>query len=101
MKIVTQLAELQHHPNNNWIAEDDLDTSEMFKICEGVSEDINLCAFLSAPESIDKSSGKAYIGTICKSGGGWRTSITEKQYNIAQTAGVSCLISQQCFNKIK
>ena len=80
-----------HHPGHNWVAEKRLGNrkspSPMFQIAEKIPANIDLTPFLSAPDTIAPTSGRAYLGTVCKYQGGYRASITEKQSSIAATAG--------------
>ena len=86
-KIELKLAGIQHHPGHNWVAENGLTNGPMFNIAEDIPSNIDLTPFLSAPDVIAPNSGRGYVGTVCKWGGGYRTSITEKQGSIAITAG--------------
>ena len=86
-KIELKLDGIVHHPGNTWVAEDSLNGSPMFQIASDIPADVDLTPFLSAPDTIGQTSGRGYVGSVCKWGGGYRTSLTEKNSNIARTAG--------------
>jgi len=86
-KIELKLDSIVYHPGNTWVAENKLSTTTMFQIAKDIPADVDLTPFLSAPDTIAPSSGRGYVGSACKWGGGYRTTITEKQGSIAITAG--------------
>ena len=49
----------------------------------------DLVAFLCDPKRQGNYVGIAWIGSVCNWKGGWRLSISQKQANILNTAGVS------------
>ena len=86
-KIELKLDGIVHHPGHNWMAENKLGDSPMFHIAKDISANIDLTPFLSAPDTNAPTLGRGYLGSVCKFGGGYRASITEKQSSIAATAG--------------